>query len=87
MKVNWINGSINPPCEGEYYVCFEAKRDIAEFKQCDIEITGDYWDGDMWQSLGNNNPCWKVLCWARILKPDIPEDIRDRVKEYFGAKI
>lgn len=38
-------------------------------------------------TIGKDNPIWRVLSWARMLKPSIPADIRDRVKWYFGMEV
>ena len=95
-NVNWINGTILPPDTGEYYVILEALQDMKNpdtgetlFHAGDIEMDGDWFDhGNVcWQSLGKANPFWRVLSWANVLKPSIPEDIRSRVKKYFGAEV
>ena len=89
MNVVWINGEIKPPKSGEYYFIIEAQHDIAEFKKGDIEITTDCYDADRgeWDTIGKDNPTWKVLAWARVLHPDIPDRYKDRVKMYFGLKV
>lgn len=90
-KVNWIKGEINPPESGDYYVIEEAQLDIRteRIKEGDIEITTDYFDAERqeWEELGKDNPYWKVLSWAHILHPDIPNDLRDRVTLYFGIEV
>ena len=89
MRVDWIKGEINPPEAGEYYTICEAKGDFPgfEYKKGDIEISGDYYYADIgWASIGNDNPCWKVVAWADVLKPDIPDGIADRVVSYFGRR-
>lgn len=95
-EVTWIKGTIDPPQSGEYYVTFEAKRDIVGqltgqvyYKTGDVMIVVDFYNAEdrFWEQLGKNNPSWKVVCWARILLPDIPDGVRDRLVEYFGEKV
>ena len=95
-KVNWINGKIEPPESGEYYVIFEAKQDIRDpdtnellASAGDVEMDGDWYDAERryFSSLGENNPFWRVLSWANILKPDVPDDIKPKLRTYFGEKV
>lgn len=95
-KVNWINGTINPPENGKYYVILEARQDIKDpitgeiLKHTgDIVIDDDWYDKESgcWQFLGKNTTFWKVLSWANVLKPDVPENIKPRLRTYFGAKV
>lgn len=94
-NVNWIDGGITPPEEKEYYIIIEAQHDIIHpetgetlVREGDIEITADeYGKGMGFLTIGKENPFWKVLAWADILYPSIPEDIRGRVTTYFGVKI
>lgn len=87
-EVTWIKGSINPPSEGEYYVALEARTDsIPGFQTGDVEITGDYWCDGEWQTVGRDNPFWAVLCWANVLKPNIPNGLKGRVRKYFGFTV
>lgn len=87
-EVTWIKGHIDPPESKEYYVALEAlTNDIPGFSKGDIEITGDYWTGEDWQSLGKNNPFWRVLCWADVLRPNIPDGLNKRVRRYFGFTV
>lgn len=87
----WIRGELNPPSSGEYYVVLEAQVEIPAigFQKGDIEMQTDYFDTDRgeWDELGKDNPSWKVLAWADILRPDMPRDLRDRVKRYFGLAL
>lgn len=85
----WIQGYINPTKTGEYHVALESQREIAYFKPGDVEITTDYFSVECgeWESLGKDNDSWKVLCWAEIPLPVVPEDIEDRVKKYFGTVV
>lgn len=86
-KVDWIRGHINPPENGEYYVIYEAQKDLLTYKKGDIEITTDYYhEGRGWEDIGLDNPSWKVVAWARVVRPDIPDHIRDNVKCYFGLR-
>ena len=95
-EVTWINGTINPPQSGEYYVTLEAKQDIVDpatgnvlYRTGDVTIDVDCYNAEysFWEQLGNDNPFWEVLCWADILKPDIPDGVRDRLVEYLGTKV
>lgn len=95
-KVNWINGKIAPPESGEYYVILEAQQDIRYpdtnellVSAGDVEMDGDLYDAERryFSSLGGNNPFWRVLSWANILKPDVPDDIKPKLRTYFGAKV
>ena len=94
-KVTWIKGTIDPPQSGEYYVILEAKKDIVDpetgkvyYKTGDAMIYTDcYYAGtSLWEQLGKDNPFWAVLCWADILKLDLPDGVRGRLVEYFGEK-
>lgn len=80
-KANWINGSIEPPEPGEYYTICEYK------KTGEIWIDSDSWEGNYWETLGENNSYWQVIAWARVLHPDIPADLQGRVKLYFGKEV
>lgn len=95
-EVNWIKGTIAPPESGEYYVILEATHAWdsvpAERKFVnagEIEITGDWYDAEdgYFQTIGKENPFWRVLSWARILKPSIPQDLLGRVRWYFGTEV
>lgn len=95
-NVNWINGTITPPESGEYYVILEATEawnseepEGRNWNPGEIEMTGDWYDTEegYFQSLGKDNPFWKVLSWASVLRPSIPEDIRPKVKRYFGTEV
>lgn len=95
-KVNWINGKIAPPESDEYYVILEAQQDIRDpdtnellVSAGDVEMDGDWYDAEerYFSSLGGNNPFWRVLSWANILKPDVPDDIKPKLRTYFGAKV
>lgn len=95
-EVTWIKGTIDPPQSGEYYVTLEAKQDMVYAvtgkvycKTGDVTIDIDFYNADdrFWEQLGKDNPFWAVVCWADILKPDIPDGVRDRLVEYFGEKV
>lgn len=87
-EVIWIKGHIDPPESKEYYVALEALTDdIPGFSKGDIEITGGYWTGEEWQPLGKNNPFWRVLCWADVLHPNVPDGLNKRVRRYFGFTV
>ena len=95
-EVTWVKGTIDPPQSGEYYVTLEAKQDIVDpvtgkvwYRTGDVTIGIDcyYAEDRFWEQLGENNPFWEVVCWANILKPDIPDGVRERLVEYFGEKV
>ena len=96
FEVTWIKGTIDPPQSGEYYVILKAKQDIINPVTCTLDYkTGDvmiytdcyYAGASFWKQLGKDNPFWAVLCWADILKPDIPDGVRDRLAEYIVTKV
>lgn len=86
-KVTWIRGEINPPVDGEYYMIQECLQDIENIKAGEVEIFTDGFTDGEWESLGAHSPYWRVICWARILHPDIPRDLQGRVRRYFGKTI
>ena len=97
-EVTWVKGTIDPPQSGEYYVAFEAKQNMimldketgkAYYETGDVTIEVDSYDAKkrVWKQLGKDNPFWEVVCWADILKPDIPDGVRERLVEYLGAKV
>ena len=55
----------------------------------DIEITNDWYDADLaaFDIIGKDNPIWRVLSWANMLRPSILADILDRVKWCFGRRL
>lgn len=94
-KVNWINGKIAPPESDEYYVIVEALKNMRDPEtgkllvgKGDVEIYTDWYDAKRgcFDSIGEKNPFWRVLSWANILKPDVPDDIKPKLRTYFGAK-
>ena len=97
-EVTWVKGAIDPPQSGEYYVTFEAKQNMimldketgkAYYEAGDVTIETDFYDAKkrVWKQLGKDNPFWEVVCWAAILKPDIPDGVRDSLVEYLGTKV
>nr|DAU04951.1 MAG TPA: hypothetical protein [Caudoviricetes sp.] len=95
-EVTWIKGTIDPPQSGEYYIALEAKQDIVYAvtgkvyrKTGDVTIDIDFYNADdrFWEQLGKGNQFWTVLCWAHIIKPNIPDGVRERLVEYFGEKV
>ena len=94
--VTWIKGTIDPPQSGEYYVTLEAKQDMVDpetgkvyCKTGDVMIYVDCYNAEyrFWEQLGKDNPFWKVVCWADILKPNIPDGVRERLVDYLGTKV
>lgn len=85
-KVNWINGTIKPPETGRYYVISEALVDHHGLKKGDIVI-----DVDQWFHVLNKwsyyNIDFNILSWAPMLYPDIPKDLQEQVKWYFGKEV
>lgn len=95
-KVNWINGKIAPPESGEHYVIVEALKNMREPEtgkllvgKGDVEIFTDWYDAKRgyFDSIGEKNGFWKVVAWARVLRPDVPDDIKPKLRTYFGAKV
>ena len=90
-KVDWIDGKLNPPTSGDYYVIEELMLDIPteQLFEGDIEVTTDYYDAEQreWEELGKDNPYWKVVAWAYILRPDVPDCVKDKVVRYFGNEV
>lgn len=97
-EVTWIKGTIDPPQSGEYYVTLEAKQNMnmpseetgrAYYETGDVTIDCDFYNADdrFWEKLGKHNPFWAVVCWADILKPNVPDGVRERLVEYFGEKV
>ena len=88
MKVNWIKGEIEPPEEGKYYVITEAQDDTALYKKGDIVIAFDRYSKALgWLSFIVDNSTWKILAWAEILLPDVPEEVTDRIVTYFDVEV
>lgn len=86
-KVNWINGTIKPPKEGEYYVIQECLKDVDGDKAGDYEIFSDYFRDGEWVTLGSYSEYWRVVGWAELLMPDIPKDLQGKVIRYFGCDL
>ena len=88
MKVNWIKGVIEPPEEGKYYVITEAQNDTALYKKGDIVIDYDWYSKALgWMSIKDNGSTWKILAWAEMLLPDVPEEVKDRLVTYFDTEV
>ena len=76
-KVIWNKGTIAPPESGDYYVIMEAIQNSDPLPS----------SREAFDSLGVENPIWRVLAWANILLPPIPEGIQDQVRWYFGKEV
>ena len=88
MKVNWIKGVIAPLEEGKYYVITEAQNDTALYKKGDIVIDYDWYSEALGcMSIKDNGSTWKVLAWAEILLPNVPEKVKDRLVTYFDTEV
>ena len=88
MKLNWIKGVIEPPEEGKYYVITEAQNDTDLYKKGDIVIAFDRYSKALgWLSSVVDNSTWKILAWAEILLPDVPEEVTDRLVTYLGVEV
>ena len=88
MKVNWTRGVIEPPEEGKYYVITEAQTDTALYKKGDIVIAFDRYSKTLgWLSFIVDDSTWKILAWAEILFPDVPEEVTDRLVTYFDMEV
>ena len=87
MSVNWIEG-VEPPCDGEYYTIAEMQRDGIFYKKGDIVIEFDGYSERLgWAVSQGSLSEWKVLAWAEILLPDVPEEVTDRLVTYFDTEI
>ena len=88
MNVNWIKAEIKPLEEGKYYVITEAQKDTALYKKGDIVIDYDWYSKALgWMSIEDNGSTWKILAWAEILLPDVPEEVKDRLATYFDTEV
>lgn len=88
MKASWIRGEIKPLEEGKYYVITEAQNDTALHKKGDIVIDYDWYSKALgWMSIRAEGLTWKVLAWAEILLPDVPETVRERLVTYFDVEV
>ena len=88
VKVSWIKGVIEPPEEGKYYVITEAQNDTALYKKGDIVIAFDRYSKTLgWLSFIVDNLTWKILAWAEILVPDVPEEVEYRLVTYFDTEV
>ena len=88
VKVSWIKGVIEPPEERKYYVIMEAQTDTALYKKGDIVIAFDRYSKTLgWLSFIVDDSTWKILAWAEILFPDVPEEVTDRLVTYFDTEV
>ena len=88
MKASWIRGEIKPLEEGKYYVITEVQKDTALYKKGDIVIDYDWYSKTLgWMSIRDNGSTWKILAWAEILLPDVPEPVRERLVTYFDVEV
>lgn len=95
-EVTWIKGTIDTQQSGAYYVAKKAMIDMVDtvtgeavYRVGDVVIDIEFYCAGyrVWKHLSKDNPFWEVVCWANILKPDIPDGVRDRLVEYFGEKV
>lgn len=88
MNVSWIKAETKPPKDGQYYTIAEMQRDGIFYKKGDIVIEFD-WYSEMlgWEASRGSLSSWKVLAWAEIPLPDVPEEVTDRLVTYFDVKI
>ena len=88
MKVNWISGEIAPLEEGKYYTIVEAQKDTTLYKKGDIVIGSNWYSKTLgWLSFIVDSSTWKVLAWAEMLLPDVPEEVTDRLVTYFDTEV
>lgn len=88
MKTSWIKGEVEPTEQGKYYVITEVQKDTALYKKGDIVIDYDWYSKIMgWMSIKENGSTWRILAWAEILLPDVPEEIKDRLVTYFDVEV
>ena len=88
MNVSWIKAETKPPKAGQYYAIAEMQRDGIFYKKGDIVIEFD-WYSEMlgWEVSRGSLSEWKVLAWAEIPLPDVPESVRERLVTYFDVKV
>lgn len=88
MKVNWIKAETKPPKEGEYYTIAEMQRDGIFYKKGDIVIEFGWYSETLgWAASQDSLSTWKILAWAEILLPDVPEEVKDRLVTYFDVEV
>ena len=88
MKVNWIKAETKPPKDGEYYTIAEMQRDGIFYKKGDIVIEFDWYSDTLgWEASRDSLSTWKILAWAEILLPDVPEEVADRLVTYFDTEV
>ena len=89
MNINWMSGKTLPTIDGDYYVIIEAQRDMNAVRQGDIEVTIDYFytvDNAFYNTSGDET-WWKILYWAKINTPNIPDNIKDKVVSCIGTYV
>ena len=89
MNINWIKGDTLPTDDGDYYVIIEAQRDFETFKKGAVEVTIDYFyaSDNTFYNTSDDETWWKVLYWAKINTPNIPDDVKDRVAFCIGTYV
>ena len=89
MNINWISGKTFPTINGDYYVIIEAQRDMNDIKKGDVEVTIDYFyvHDNAFYNTSDDETWWKVLYWAKIDKPNIPDDVKDKVISCVGTYV
>ena len=88
MNVSWIKAETKPPKDGEYYTIAEMQRDGIFYKKGDIVIDYDWYSKALgWMSIKDNGSTWKILAWAEMLLPDVPEEVKDRLVTYFDTEV
>lgn len=85
MKLNWHKATEKPPKSGAYYVICKLK-DKKYIKEKDyIMVDADYYyrSYNNWERFGESEG-WDVLYWAEIDKPNVPEELSDKINCWFG---
>ena len=87
MNIDWISGETLPKADGDYYVIIEAQQDMNTANKGDIEVTIDYFytDDNAFYNTSDDETWWKVLYWAKINPPNVPDSIKDKVVSCIGT--
>lgn len=94
VEVQWFNSETNPPESGECYIIIEAQHDVVYggkklVGKGEVHLEIEHFDAEQGEfyTVDKDNTTWKVLCWADVLKPDIPKDLIGRVTRVFGKTV
>ncbi|HAS37359.1 MAG TPA: hypothetical protein DCS04_01915 [Ruminococcaceae bacterium] len=77
MSLKWIKGDVKPPKDGSYYLIRKRKDYIT------IDVDYYYHTYNNWERFGKNEG-WQILCWAKFVNPDVPEELKNKINCWFG---